>query len=177
LIVDKSRVHEYFAYEVIVSITASEKETADAIIETVVYLYTESRRLTKTLAKRFGLTGPQLTVIKILDQIGDLSLSSLSGRIKANNSTVTGIIDRMEREGLVRRERSQTDRRMVLIRLTDKGRALAGQIEVQPMEIFRQAVAALPESEMQTLFSILDRVQRTVRQTIAQTSDAQPAED
>lgn len=177
MIVDKSRVHEYFAYEVIVSITASEKETADAIIETVVYLYTESRRLTKTLAKRFGLTGPQLTVIKILDQIGDLSLSSLSGRIKANNSTVTGIIDRMEREGLVRRERSQTDRRMVLIRLTDKGRALAGQIEVQPMEIFRQAVAALPESEMQTLFSILDRVQRTVRQTIAQTSDAQPAKD
>lgn len=177
MIVDKSRVHEYFAYEVIVSITASEKETADAIIETVVYLYTESRRLTKTLAKRFGLTGPQLTVIKILDQIGDLSLSSLSGRIKANNSTVTGIIDRMEREGLVRRERSQTDRRMVLIRLTDKGRALAGQIEVQPMEIFRQAVAALPKSEMQTLFSILDRVQRTVRQTIAQTSDAQPAED
>jgi hypothetical protein len=55
---------------------------------------------------RYGLTGPQLTVIKLLETFGDLSLSSLSERIRAQNSTVTGIIDRMEREGLVLRERS-----------------------------------------------------------------------
>ena len=43
-------------------------------------------------------------------------------RIRAQNSTVTGIIDRMEREGLVVRERSTEDRRVVHIRLTDEGR-------------------------------------------------------
>jgi len=151
-----------------VPIEPQDKTTIDSIVETIVYLYTESRRLTKTLARSFGLTGPQLTVIKILDQIGDLSLSSLSDRIRAKNSTVTGIIDRMEREQLVVRERSREDRRMVLIRLTDKGRELASQIEVEPMEIFRQALSSLPRNDIEALFDILDRVQHHVRESISQ---------
>ena len=50
----------------------------DSIVETIIYLYTESRRLTKGMASQFGLTGPQLTVIKLLETFNDLSLSSLS---------------------------------------------------------------------------------------------------
>jgi len=135
----------------------------DAIVETIIYLYTESRRLTKGLAKRFGLTGPQLTVVKMLESLGDLSLSSLSDHIKARNNTVTGIIDRMQREGLVKRERSETDRRVIFIRLTERGRQLARSIEVEPMEIFRQALESLPEDDVQQLFRILGRVQDAVR--------------
>ena len=74
------------------------------------------------MAREVELTGPQLTVVKLLETFGDLSLSALSERIRAQNSTVTGIIDRMEREGLVRRERSTDDRRVVHIRLTRQGR-------------------------------------------------------
>ena len=73
------------------------KPEVDSIVETIIYLYTESRRITKTAARELGLTGPQLTVMKLLETFGDLSLSSLSERIRAQNSTVTGIIDRMER--------------------------------------------------------------------------------
>lgn len=148
------------------SIQAKDKPHVDAIVETLVYLYTESRRLTKGLAREFGLTGPQLTVIKILEQLGDLSLSSLSSRIKAKNSTVTGIIDRMEREGLVRRERSEEDRRIVLIRLTDEGRALAGRIEVEPMAIFREALRSLPRRDIEELFRILGALQTHVRDAV-----------
>ena len=84
----------------------------------------------------------------MLEQIGDLSLSELSERIRAQNSTVTGIIDRMEREGLVVRERSKEDRRVVHIRLTPKGRKLAEDIPVEPMEIFRGALETLtPERD------------------------------
>ena len=57
------------------------KAELDGIIETILYLYTESRRLTKQAAREVGLTGPQLTVIKLLNTFGDLSLSSLSERI------------------------------------------------------------------------------------------------
>ena len=70
----------------------------DSIVETIIYLYTESRRLTKDMASSFGLTGPQLTIRKFLESFQDLSLSTLSERIRAQNSTVTGIVDRMERE-------------------------------------------------------------------------------
>src|SRR5688500_13323946 len=96
----------------------------DAIIEAMAYLETESRRLTKGLAGQYGLTGPQLVVVKIIEPVGRLSLSELSWRIGARNSTVTGIIDRMERESLVVRRRSSEDRRVIHIELTEKGKRL-----------------------------------------------------
>jgi DNA-binding MarR family transcriptional regulator len=139
------------------------KPEVDAIVETIIYLYTESRRLTKGLASEFGLTGPQLTVLKLLESLGDLSLSSLSERIRAQNSTVTGIIDRMEREGLVRRERSTADRRVVFIRLRDKGARLARQIAVEPMEIFRGALTSLSPGEVSDLLKILNKLEKKVR--------------
>jgi len=145
-----------------------EDKSVKAIVETIIYLYTESRRLTKRFARSVGLTGPQLTVVKLLEQVGDLSLSSLSARIQAQNSTVTGIIDRMERDELVERERSQEDRRIILIRLTAKGRRVAESVAVEPMEIFRQALDTVPDKDRIELVRILGTVQRRVRETIKQ---------
>jgi MarR family transcriptional regulator, organic hydroperoxide resistance regulator len=138
----------------------------DSIVETIIYLYTESRRLTKGMAREVGLTGPQLTVIKLLESFDNLSLSSLSERIRAQNSTVTGIIDRMEREGLVRRERSTVDRRVIHIRLSDKGQKLARQIQVEPMEIFREALASLSQADLRDLLRIMNKLQKFVRSRV-----------
>jgi MarR family transcriptional regulator, organic hydroperoxide resistance regulator len=150
----------------------------DSIVETIIYLYTESRRLTKGLASQFGLTGPQLTVVKLLETFENLSLSSLSERIRAQNSTVTGIIDRMEREGLVQRVRSTTDRRVVHISLSEKGRKLAKQIQVEPMEIFRGALLSLSHADLRDLLRIMNKLQRYVRTHIADGSmDAAPSEE
>jgi DNA-binding MarR family transcriptional regulator len=148
-------------------LTAETKPEIDAIVETIIYLYTESRRLTKGIAREVGLTGPQLTVIKLLESLGDLSLSSLSERIRAQNSTVTGIIDRMEREGLVRRERSTADRRVVYIRLSEKGARLAREIQVEPMEIFRFALLGLTRDDLRDLLRILNKLQKRVRSRVA----------
>ncbi len=143
-------------------IEPSLKDDVQQILETIIYLYTESRRITKELARRAQLTGPQLTVVKILEQIGDLSLSELSERIRAQNSTVTGIIDRMEREGLVLRERSKEDRRVVHIRLTPKGLALAEDIPLEPMEVLRSALSSLSKDEVRDVLRILLKVSKKV---------------
>lgn len=150
------------------------KSEVDAIVETIIYLYTESRRLTKGLASQFGLTGPQLTVLKLLESFGDLSLSSLSERIRAQNSTVTGIIDRMEREGYVRRERSTADRRVIYIRLTEKGARLSRYIQVEPMEIFRNALLDLSQGDLRDLLRILTKLQKRVRELVSQPSPGFP---
>ena len=142
------------------------KSDVDQVLEAIIYLYTESRRITKELAKRADLTGPQLTVVKLLEQVGDLSLSELSDKIRAQNSTVTGIIDRMEREGLVTRERSKEDRRVVHIRLTPKGKTLAGEIPVEPMEIFKGALESLSGQEMRDLMRIMAKVAKRVKQIV-----------
>ncbi len=137
---------------------------AEAVLEAIIYLYTEGRRITKELARKAELTGPQLAVIKGLEQIGKLSLTELSERIRAQNSTVTGIIDRMEREGLVVRERSTEDRRVIQIRLTEKGAAIAREIPVEPMEVFQEALGILSPAETRDLLRILTKVANRVRE-------------
>jgi DNA-binding MarR family transcriptional regulator len=142
------------------------KPEIDSILEAILYLYTESRRLTKELARQVDLTGPQLTVLKLLEGVGDLSLSELSERIRAQNSTVTGIIDRMEREGLVVRARSTEDRRVVKIKLTDKGSKIARAIAVEPMEIFRGALDSLTPGETRELLKILTKIAKRVQSIV-----------
>ena len=95
-----------------------------------------------------------------------MSLSELSERINAQNSTVTGIIDRMEREGLVVRARSTEDRRVVNIRLTTRGTEVARAIPVAPMEMFRDALHSLGPADGKELLRILTKVSRRVRQLV-----------
>ncbi len=148
--------------------TPEQKADVDQVLEAILYLYTEGRRLTKESARRANLTSPQLTVIKVLETFGDVSLSELSERIRAQNSTVTGIIDRMEREGLVKRERSKEDRRVVHIRLTAKGLGLARDIPVEPMEILRHAILSLSTTEGRELVKISTKLAKRVRELVDQ---------
>lgn len=147
------------------------KQDVDPILETFVFLYTESRRATKDVAREHGLTGPQVTVLKLLEGVGDLSLSELSERIQARNSTITGIVDRMQRDGLVLRRRSERDRRVIEIVLTPRGQALARAIPVQPMQMFASALRSLPLEDREALRRILRAMSDHVR---ALTEDVVP---
>lgn len=150
----------------------AEQPELDSIVEAILYLYTESRRITKDLAARYGVTGPQLAVVKMLEPVGKLSLSELSWKIRARNSTVTGIIDRMEREGLVERRRSEDDRRVIHIQLTKKGQRLAGEIPVEPVQIFRQILSELSPRDAAELSRILTRLARRVRELVEEKGES-----
>ncbi len=140
------------------------KEDLDRIVETIIYLVTESRRLSKDEAARYGVTPTQLSVLKLLHQIGDLSLGTLSREIRAHNSTVTGIVDRMEAAGLVERVRSDEDRRVWIIRLSAAGRRVAEKARVSPWETLRHALSALPPSDQERLTQLLKKVAQLVTQ-------------
>src|SRR3989442_15165446 len=88
------------------------KSAIDRIVEAAIYLQSESRRLAKEQCARHGITATQLNVLKLLETVGDISLSELSKQMAATNSTITGIIDRMVAANLVAREQSTTDRRV-----------------------------------------------------------------
>lgn len=134
------------------------KEDLDRIVETIIYLVTESRRLSKEEATRVGVTPTQLSVLKLLHEIGDLSLGKLSKEIRAHNSTVTGIVDRMEAAGLVERARSDEDRRVWIIRLTAAGRKAAAKAKVSPWDVLRQALGELPPGDQEQLTTILRKL-------------------
>jgi DNA-binding MarR family transcriptional regulator len=136
----------------------TDQKDTDRIVEAILYLYTEGRRVTKEIARHHGLTGPQVTAVKMLEGLGNLSLSALSERMSAKNSTVTGIVDRMERDGLVQRVRSEADRRVVLIRLTEDGLTLARAIPLESLQIFTSALASLTVEERKELTRLLLKV-------------------
>lgn len=140
--------------------------TVSRIIETSIYLQTESRRLAKEQCARHGITATQLNVMKMLQAIGELSLSELSKRIAATNSTVTGIVDRMVAAGLVVREQSADDRRVWKIKLTPQGRTIAKKLDIAPWEILRQALEALPVGELEALIATLAKVAQNVQRLV-----------
>jgi MarR family transcriptional regulator, organic hydroperoxide resistance regulator len=144
----------------------------DAILDAMVYLYAESRRVTRTVAEQYGLTGSQLLVLKMLEPVGQLSLSDLSERIRAKNSTVTGIIDRMERDSIVLRRRSDEDRRVVYIALTAKGKKLALAAKIDPMHLFRALLEDLSPRDAAELERIMTKLAGRVRGIIAETPRA-----
>lgn len=151
----------------LVPLDEDSKQAFDRIVETLIFLYTESRRLTKDEARKHDLTGPQLSVIKLLAGIGDLSLTELSATMQTKNSTITGIIDRMEAAGLVRRVRSEVDRRVVMIRLTSQGRALSRSVPIEPMAALRRALETLSTTEQKTLLKIFSKLETQVRDELA----------
>ena len=74
----------------------------------------QSKRLLKTT----GLTTSQLLVLQVIDDLGSPTPSSISREVVLSQATVTSLIDRLERNGMVSRFKSASDRRAVNIRLT-----------------------------------------------------------
>ncbi|MDI6619163.1 MAG: MarR family transcriptional regulator [Clostridiales bacterium] len=72
--------------------------------------------------KVINLTGPQGMLILILAHYGKMKISDLSERLTLSNSTVSGIVDRLEKQGLVERIRSKDDRRVIYVNITSESR-------------------------------------------------------
>ena len=99
------------------------------LVKQIIY---QTRRLiqarelyTKELNKRYSVTAAQLNCLLALYEDGPLPPSRIARHIMVNSSTVTGIIDRLEQKGLVKRTRTSPDRRVITIELTESGRVLA----------------------------------------------------
>lgn len=143
---------------------AAARSDLDAILTGLVALYADNRRVTKLVAQKAKLTGPQLTVVKLLEQVGAMSLSELSDAMRSGNSTLTGIALRLEREGIVRRDRSEEDRRVVHLSLTAKGRRVAAEVPSEPIGIYRRALSSsLSAEEAKSLLMMLGKVSAAVR--------------
>jgi DNA-binding MarR family transcriptional regulator len=80
---------------------------------------------TKELNKVYNISSAQLNCLLTLYENGPLPPSQIARWIMVNSSTVTGIIDRLEQKGLVKRMRISADRRVITIELTKNGKVLA----------------------------------------------------
>lgn len=95
------------------------------IIFSIRRLIQASELYTKELNKKFQISAAQLNCILTLYEYGPLPPSKIADHMMVKSSTVTGVVDRLEKKGLAERMRNSPDRRVITIQLTDAGKQLA----------------------------------------------------
>lgn len=122
-------------------------------------------RIRKALKREFevraaplDITASQLQVLRRLWRGDGITTSALTCDSASDGGTVTGILDRLERKELIRRERSHADRRVVQIWLTDAGRALEEPLMQIIDEINQMALAGLEKAQEELLIHALEKV-------------------
>lgn len=104
----------------------------------------------------YGLTPFHWLVLCCLWEQDGLATSDLGERLCQVGGTLTGVIDRMEERGLVRRERDQRDRRIWRIWLTEAGQKLEETLPPLAVEVREQALQGLPDEDRQRFSQWID---------------------
>ena len=146
---------------------ALEDEIVTALRRIVRAIDLHSRRMVESC----GLTGPQLAVLRAAARPSGSSVGALAREVSLGQPTVSGILDRLEVQELVRRERSTTDRRSVFVSVTPKGVQVLKRAPSLLEDRFRARLAQLEDWERtQTLASL----QRLASMMDAESIDAAP---
>ena len=110
------------------------------------------------LVTRYGLTGPQLIVLEELSSHDGITVGQLTRAIHLSQATVTGILDRLAKRGLISRQRNLQDKRRVHVWLTDEGKRLVADAPPLLQEEFTEQFGELEEWEQTQILSALQRV-------------------
>ncbi|NOX50214.1 MAG: MarR family transcriptional regulator [Gammaproteobacteria bacterium] len=105
---------------------------------------------------QFGLTEQQWRVLRALWENDSLPLLGLSKATRISSPSLVGVVDRLERDGLVVRERTATDRRIVKVRATAQGLGLEDQVTPLVDQAYAVLNQYLSESDWHNLYKGLD---------------------
>jgi DNA-binding MarR family transcriptional regulator len=89
---------------------------------------------------------------------GELSAGQLAAEAGITPATVTQMVDTLSNAGLVERNRSERDRRVVTIRLTDEGRRRHGRKEIELLDKWREALSGFPAGELEAASEVMARL-------------------
>ncbi len=134
------------------------------------------RELLKKLNKSFGLaianelseygiTLPQLLVLRRISD-GPKTIGDISKSISLSYSTVSGIIDRLERENLVKRIRDKDDRRVVWIQKTEKVEEIKRKAPVFQESYYASLFEGLTEEEMDQIIQSLELLTKILEKKV-----------
>jgi DNA-binding MarR family transcriptional regulator len=116
------------------------------------------------LHAQFATTLPRFDVLAALDAAGeDLTMGALSARLMVTSGNVTGLVNGMEKDGLVARRPHPADRRSTLIGATPAGRALFARMAPAHAEWIEQTMAGLDGTEAARLWQALGRLKASAR--------------
>jgi DNA-binding MarR family transcriptional regulator len=127
------------------------------------WMMVSNKRRLVTTGGEFELAPQQMIALRILGG-GPQKMSDLAHALFCDNSNVTGIVDRLEERGLVRRESAEGDRRVKLLVLTEEGEGMRTEITKRMAEP-PPAIASLSEKDQRALLDILKKALEDVSES------------
>lgn len=135
------------------------------IMQSLRRIFKSIQDYSQEVSNKFGITGPQLWALKTISENEKLSLGELSKRMCLHPSTITGVVDRLERKGYVLRDRGQEDRRVIKVQLTSEGKRL---VRKAPNPVQGKMIYGLRRLKKEKLNLIYDSIQELVEIVEAQ---------
>jgi DNA-binding MarR family transcriptional regulator len=105
-----------------------------------------------------GILAAQWSVLRILWDIEGLTQVELAERMRVEKASLTGVVEGMERRGLILRVRNEDDRRKINITLTAQGRRLKSQLLPHAAKINRKATRGMTDAETSQLRGLLAKL-------------------
>lgn len=131
------------------------------------------QELRMRMRKRFNITLPQFDVLAELHQAAEpQTMSALSRRLLISGGNVTGIVDRLERDGYVARQPLPSDRRVQLVALTEKGQGEFAEMAETHKQWLAEIFKELSMADIQELSRLLSTAKKALQKNGLQ----QPAE-
>ena len=104
------------------------------------------------------LSKTELLALLIVDRHGEIIMSQIADYIRVPLSTATGIVDRMVKNGYLKRERSETDRRIVVIQLSEKGAKILNNFKGSLSEYVDRIDQSLTDEERRVLLNLFFKI-------------------
>lgn len=116
------------------------------------------------LFKEMNLTAPQGMVVGILLKHEKMKVSEVSAIMDLSMSTVSGILDRLEKQGMITREKSETDGRVILVSLTGSFKKSSHIPFKEIEESWTQKINRASEEEIDTILTALAILERLINE-------------
>lgn len=129
----------------------SRTDAVAEIVQSFHSLFKSVDTFSKYTLRVFGVSGPQIWALRTVQDAGRITIGDLSDRMHLHISTVSGILDRLEKGKLLTRERSEEDRRTVYLKVTTKGTSVIDQAPEPPRAKLARKLARLGPREIASL--------------------------
>jgi DNA-binding MarR family transcriptional regulator len=119
-----------------------------------------SRKMIKTVVTSFkeDIAPPHFQIMKLLEEAGTLHVAEIGERLQIARPQMTHLIDRLVELDIVERETNEEDRRMLNIRLRDKGKSIVKACDKQVINATREALSGLTDDELKQLSMSLNNI-------------------
>ena len=112
----------------------------------------------RQVSRAVGLTIPQIVVLQAIRDLGQVTTKALSEQADLSSATVVTILDKLEEKGLITRYRSDTDRRVVHTRLTDKGLSILAEVPSLLHVDFQEKFASCSPEKQKLLVETIEEI-------------------